>query len=58
MTTPAVAPFTRLRAAVVAPVRRLIARYQWINAEIWRIAKTDGPDNPKRPGQPPKTRCC
>ena len=51
-------PLTRAVAALVEAGRRLLARYRWMDAQIWQIAKTDSPDAPKSPNQPPKIRCC
>jgi hypothetical protein len=49
---------TRIAAVLAAAGRRLLANYRSLDAQVWQIAKTDGPDAPKRPNQPPKIRCC
>jgi len=49
---------TRIAASLAAAARRLVRNYRSMNAQIWHIAKTDAPDAPKRPNQPPKIRCC
>jgi hypothetical protein len=58
MRVPPVNPFFDVASATRSAVRRIVDRYRWMNAQIWRIAKTDSPDEPKPPNDPPKIRCC
>jgi hypothetical protein len=51
-------PLMRILRTLAAAGHSLLARYRWMDAQIWQIAKTDGPDGPKQPNTPPKIRCC
>jgi hypothetical protein len=48
----------RIAAALSAAARRLQSSYRSLDAQVWDIAKTDGPGAPKPPDEPPKIRCC
>jgi hypothetical protein len=43
---------------VLAVGKRWLAYYRWMDAQIWEIAKTEGPDVPETADRAPRVRCC